>query len=270
MLVRALQIRRRPPPVRVPWVVAVFQREGVGRAGIEPDVEDVLDLLVVGRVVVDPEEARDRAARTRRRRPPRSMASTMRALTAVVLSGLARALVDEHGERRAPGALAADQPVGPGLDHRRCGSRPAAGIEGGGVDGVPARSRAGCRPCALVGQRLVHGDEPLRRVAEDHRRLGAPGVRVLVLQPAAGQERPGLDQLVDHRVVGAPELALASVSRHPRPRTAARAGSRRRPDRRCRGSRVPQAVRLACFTKMCSRPRRGRGRCGRSRCRRRR
>ena len=32
---------------------------------------------------------------------------------------------------------------------------------------------------------LVHGDEPLRGVAEDHRLLGAPGVRILVREPRA-------------------------------------------------------------------------------------
>jgi len=37
------------------------------------------------------------------------------------------------------------------------------------------------RPQHALRQHLVHGDEPLRRVAEEKRRLRAPGMRVLVL-----------------------------------------------------------------------------------------
>ena len=39
----------------------VLQHEGVGRAGIEPDVEHVVDLLVIVGIVVGREEARRRA-----------------------------------------------------------------------------------------------------------------------------------------------------------------------------------------------------------------
>ena len=59
-----------------------------------------------------------------------------------------------------------------------------------------------------VVERLVDGDEPLRGVAEDDRGLGAPGVRVAVGHPAAGEERAGLDQLVDDGLVGLALLAL--------------------------------------------------------------
>src|SRR5262249_56543618 len=56
--------------------------------------------------------------------------------------------------------------------------------------------------------RLVHRNEPLRRIAEDHRLLRAPGVRVLVLESAAGDEHTGIDQGLDDRVVGIALLAL--------------------------------------------------------------
>src|SRR5690606_17674537 len=56
--------------------------------------------------------------------------------------------------------------------------------------------------------RLVDGDEPLRRVAKDHRRLGAPRVRIGVLEPPARDQCPGLDQLLDHSLVRVAELAL--------------------------------------------------------------
>jgi hypothetical protein len=54
MLVGAFQIEVGRPAA----VGAALQGEGVGRAGIEPDVEDVLDLLVALRIVVAEEVAR--------------------------------------------------------------------------------------------------------------------------------------------------------------------------------------------------------------------
>ena len=97
----------------------VFQHEGVRRAGIEPDVADVVDLLpfLVG---ARPEEALARAVH-------------VPGVGAFLLEGLGDALVDglvlqdfggavallahEHGDRHAPGALARDHPVGPAVDH---------------------------------------------------------------------------------------------------------------------------------------------------------
>ena len=55
---------------------------------------------------------------------------------------------------------------------------------------------------------LVHRDEPLRRVAEDHRLLRAPRMRILMLQPPARQQHAGLDQRLDHRLVGVALFAL--------------------------------------------------------------
>ena len=55
---------------------------------------------------------------------------------------------------------------------------------------------------------LVHRDEPLRRIAEDHRLLRAPGMRILMLEPAARDQHAGFDQRLDHRLVGVALLAL--------------------------------------------------------------
>ena len=60
----------------------------------------------------------------------------------------------------------------------------------------------------LIGDVLVHRDEPLRRVAEDHRLLRAPGMRILMLEPAARQQHAGLDQRLDHGLVGVALFAL--------------------------------------------------------------
>ena len=57
-------------------------------------------------------------------------------------------------------------------------------------------------------QRLVHGDEPLRGVAEDDGLLGAPGVRVLVLHASARDQHPGFDERRNDGVVGIAFVAL--------------------------------------------------------------
>ena len=83
--------------------------------------------------------------------------------------------------------------------------------EGGAqrVRSIASTARARRRLAALrVGERPVHRQKPLRRVAEDHRRLRAPAVRILVLEPSARDERAGLDQRVDDGLVGVAGLSL--------------------------------------------------------------
>ena len=53
MLVGALGIEVRRPAA----VLAAFQGEGVRRAGIKPDVEDIVDLLIVIRIAISEEVA---------------------------------------------------------------------------------------------------------------------------------------------------------------------------------------------------------------------
>ena len=92
----------------------IFQHEGMGRAGVEPDVADVVDLLPV-LIGVRAEEALARAIH-------------VPGVGAFLLEGVGDALVDglvlqdlrgavallahEHRDRHAPGALARDHPVG--------------------------------------------------------------------------------------------------------------------------------------------------------------
>jgi len=131
------------------------------------------------------------------------------------LGGAVALLAHEHGDRHAPGALARDHPVGAGFDHA--------------VDAVLARGRHPLRHrdrlqrtgaqrvtrpgLAVARNVLVHRDEPLRRVAEDHRLLRAPGMRILVLEPAAREQHAGIGQRVDNGLVGVALLAL--VGEHP-------------------------------------------------------
>ncbi len=101
MLVRTFQVEigrraRIGPPL---------EGEGVGRAGVEPDVEDVLDLLVVGGIAARPEELGGLLGE------PGVCACLLdrrddAGVDVLVAQRLAGPLVHEHGERGAPGALA--------------------------------------------------------------------------------------------------------------------------------------------------------------------
>src|SRR6185437_8334183 len=50
--------------------------------------------------------------------------------------------------------------------------------------------------------RAIHRQEPLRRIAEDDRRLRPPAMRILMLEFSARDERAGPGQRVDDRLVG--------------------------------------------------------------------
>jgi hypothetical protein len=97
--------------------------------------------------------------------------------------GVMIALGHEHADRYAPGALARDDPVGPVRDHAVDAVLARLRHPLGGADFVERDSAQRAVGAACEG--LVHGDEPLRRIAEDDRLLRAPGVRILMLQAAA-------------------------------------------------------------------------------------
>src|SRR5258708_21331283 len=86
------------------------------RARIEPDIEDVRHLLVIGRVAIAEEDLGVG-------RVPRVRALALESLgdavdDALIAQRLAAALVDEDGDRHAPGARARPLPVGARLDPR--------------------------------------------------------------------------------------------------------------------------------------------------------
>ena len=115
-----------------------------------------------------------------------------------------------------------EHPVGALGDHRaqallpggRHEARLVDGGEGAGAQGVRAVPADRCawlpdrRRTVHAAEVLVHMDEPLRRVAEDDRLLGAPGMRILVLQPAAREQLVGIDQRRDDALVGVALVAL--------------------------------------------------------------
>ena len=186
----------------------VFQHEGVGGAGIEPDVENVVDFLPAFVGELWPKEAFARAGRV-----PGVGAFGLESLDDAqfdfgVLQDLDRAVrlfLDEDRDRHAPGALARDHPVGAALDHAGDAVLALRRHPAGDVDGV---QRARAQGVAGLVDVLVHGDEPLRRVTEDDRLLRAPGMRILVLEAAARDQHVGVDQRLDHRLVGVALLAL--------------------------------------------------------------
>ena len=114
MLVGAFEIERgRPAQLR-----PLFQHEGVGRARIEPHLDDVGDLLPLGRVVVRCRETARRRSLYQTSAPARSTAVATRSTTAGVAQRLAGLAIGEDRDRHAPGALPRDAPIRPALDHR--------------------------------------------------------------------------------------------------------------------------------------------------------
>ena len=105
---------------------------------------------------------------------------------------LAGFLVQEHRKRHAPGALARNAPVGTRLDHARDALLAPSG------NPLHAADR-GQRVAAE--SRFFHAQEPLRRRAEDHRRLVAPAMRIAVAVRLVVDQFSGLlDRLDDLRV----------------------------------------------------------------------
>src|SRR6266702_613592 len=166
-------------------MLRVLKHESVRRSGIEPDVEDVIDFLPP----VVCELAEETLAR----------AGFVPGVGAFLFEGLddadvyvgnvqnldrtVRLVLDEEYDGRTPGALARDHPVGAALDHSGdavlalrwypagrldCGQRAVAQRVGmpGDVHS-PGLVRG-------VSDPPIHRNEPLRRVAKDHRLLRAP------------------------------------------------------------------------------------------------
>ena len=183
MLVRALEVdvRRERDEARPQRRQAV-----VHDAGVEPDVHHVLALLVHERLVAEemPRIQREPGLDAAFGDELGHLLEQLRRLR----MRLAGFLVNEHRERHAPGALARDAPVRARLDHA------------GDALLAPARdpAHAADRRQRIAAQsRLLHAEEPLRRRAEDHRRLVAPAMRVAVVIRLEMDQPPALAQRLD-------------------------------------------------------------------------
>ena len=178
----------------------------MGGAAIEPDVEHVHDhLIVIG--IIGIAEITLRGAGL----VPGIGALCLEGLSDTVVDRLvaedvACLLVHEDGDRHAPGALAAEHPIGAVGNHGAQAVLPGGGVEFGGVDG--GERTMAQRVAGHARDIAVHIDEPLRRVAIDHRFLGAPGMGILVLHPATGDDVAGLGQSGDDAGIGVALLAV--------------------------------------------------------------
>ena len=169
------------------------------RATIKPDVEDVRDLFPLTR-----RQAQRRQEVFRRRiEPSLDPAFGDGRLDGVIeLFCLIRfqrrrmrlaILVDEDRDRHAPIALARDQPVRAPFDHALQAVAPNSRKE----FGIFNRLQRILAQALAVWAGLVHRDEPLRRRAADHRRLGAPRMGIADRRDAARQKVPALGQQLD-------------------------------------------------------------------------
>src|SRR6185312_10472157 len=154
------------------------------RTGIEPDIENVVDLLPAF-VAALAEEALASAGLV-----PGVGALGLESLDDAdihfrIVENLHRTVrlfLDEHRDRHTPGALARDHPIGAGFDHAGDAVLALCRHPARGPD---RRQRTVTQRVVRLGDVFIHSNEPLRRIAVDHRLLGAPGMRILVLEPAA-------------------------------------------------------------------------------------
>ena len=156
VLVRAFEIEVGGPALLGPF--AAFEREDMGAAAVEPDVEDVADALIIGGVAVGAEQGCGIVVA-----PGVDPAGADRLDDALVDQGIDQQLaglaVDEQSNRNAPGALAADHPVGAALDHRSDAVLALGRHEMGVADGVEGEAREAFvpRPRRGIGGRVPAG-----------------------------------------------------------------------------------------------------------------
>src|SRR5262249_53222865 len=86
-------------------------------------------------------------------------------------------------------------PIRPALDHAGDAVLALRGNPAGHLD---RRQRPMAQRVATTLDVLVHGDEPLRRVAEDHRLLRAPRMRILMFEATARDQHAARGQGFDY------------------------------------------------------------------------
>ncbi len=93
-------------------------------------------------------------------------------------------LIDEDRDRHAPGALARDHPIRTVGDHAADAVFARGRIPAGSCNfmqcTIPQRIATIWNPHDMPINWLIERDKPLRRVAENDRLFGAPGMRILV------------------------------------------------------------------------------------------
>ncbi len=174
MLVGALQVE----VGRKRQILALPQHGKVGHAGVEPHVQRVGHLFIIGGIAAEqlgriqfipgvdaplfdaPRDGLDEAGAVRVQ--------------------FAAFPVHEQRDRHTPGPLARDAPVRPVLHHAGDARLPPVRYP------FDLPDLAQCRRAQVI---LLHADEPLRRGAEDDRRLVPPAVRITVPELLFVQQR---------------------------------------------------------------------------------
>src|SRR5687768_14761727 len=141
---------------------ALFEDESVSAARFEPDIQYIVHLFPLCRIF---NRAFEEALVGAVCKP--GVRSLLRedfrdpAVHALIVQQAAGFLVDEYGDRHTPGALTRYDPVGARLDHAADAVAP---LRRHPFDLVDRLQRLLAQ---AVFAPITHGDEPLRRVAED-------------------------------------------------------------------------------------------------------
>ncbi len=207
---------------------------------VEPHVEDVGLLAERGPAAGLALQARGSEALQRRRVPDPGAFLLHRVGDPLHQLGahhrLAAAVAEEHRDGHAPRSLPADAPVRPVL-HHPADARAAPVGHPAPPSVVDLRQRLPAQRGVQARRRIerpIHGDEPLRRGAEDDRVVAAPAVRVAVLDRVRRtvEQHAQLDQELDDPRIGVEDLHPAQL----RPAAPSRRSGRRpAPGCRCRG-----------------------------------
>ena len=190
--------------------VGAAQHVPEGGAGVEPHFQDVVALDVVRRVFGAQDVFGAHAA-------PGLDAALLHDVGGLVDDfhrarvQLVRVFVQKEGDGHAPGALAADDPVGPARDHVAQAHLAVGGVKAGVFNG-PQRGGAQGFGRLFLGEHafaFVHAHKPLRGGAVDNGRFVSPAVRVAVGDGLGGQHAACVAQGVDDARAGFPDVQPA-------------------------------------------------------------
>ncbi len=175
---------------------AVLQHAGVGHAGVEPDVQGVMDLLValafrLAQQILGKEI--EPGVDALLLHPPGHLLDEGRGIGVQ----LARLLVDQQGNGHAPGPLARDTPVRAVAHHA---------IDAGLAPVGHPVHLGDIAQGGLAQPLLLHADEPLGRGAEDDGGLVAPAVGIAVAEAGFTQQGAFGLEGVDHLLVGGEDV----------------------------------------------------------------
>ena len=182
----------------------------MGDAAIEPNIENIADLFVILGFMVSAEKILRVGIK-----PCIGTIGFYRlynpCIHRIIAQRFTGIFIDKNRQRHAPARWRETTQSGRFSIMEKIRLRPLGGYQLTFVDFFQRRfAQAVC----------LHRDEPLRRVAEYERRLGAPAMGILMTQFAFGEQAVGLNQRADNRAIGIAVFAfiikhaLAGKDRH--------------------------------------------------------